>query len=96
MTTSTRPACQDLDGDLWFPTSYDTPAGRAQTSDAIRICQQCPVRLQCLEDAMEAEGGKKLDGRYGIRGGYTPADRFNGRRAATRAHTRRQRTRAAA
>lgn len=48
-------------------------AGIAQrdrnSEEAIKICWQCPVRQECLRDAL------KLDLEYTIRGGYTPRER---------------------
>lgn len=91
MTTwDTAAACKGMDGDLWFPTSYDTMPGRYQVAVAVQICARCPVQPACLQDAMDEEGGKQLHVRHGIRGGYTPAERFNGRRALVRAQARQQ------
>lgn len=42
---------------------------RAVTRMAIKICQACPVRVECLEDALD-----NIDG-YGIKGGLTPRQR---------------------
>ena len=46
---------------------------------AARLCRECPVVDECLEDAMKWETQK---GRYGFRGGMTPhqRDRFAIRR----------------
>lgn len=40
-----------------------------QAEQAVAICWQCPVRQQCLRDALE----QGLE--YTIRGGYTPRER---------------------
>lgn len=40
-----------------------------QAMEAVRICWQCPVRQECLRDALNQE----LE--YTIRGGYTPRER---------------------
>ncbi|HEY4614884.1 MAG TPA: WhiB family transcriptional regulator [Citricoccus sp.] len=42
---------------------------------ALAICHDCPVRRDCLAEAMEQETGVDLHGRYGIRGGMTPVQR---------------------
>jgi len=56
-----RAACQGKDPDLWFPEK-----GQSST-EAIAICEGCPVRSECLE------AGK--DEAFGVWGGTTPADR---------------------
>jgi hypothetical protein len=66
-----------MDGDIWFPVSYDNPADAMQVQAAVSICHQCPVREQCLTEALADEAGRKLYARYGIRGGYTPQGRYN-------------------
>lgn len=50
---------------------YPEPAAgvRAVTRMAIKICQACPVQLDCLRDALQHEDG------WGIKGGKTPAQR---------------------
>ena len=45
---------------------------------AIRICQTCPVKAECLDDAMRFEGAGATGGhstRDGIYGGVTPHQR---------------------
>jgi WhiB family redox-sensing transcriptional regulator len=44
--------CADQDPDLFFPVGSSGPALR-QTLRAKAICAQCPVRLECLEWAVE-------------------------------------------
>jgi len=39
--------CADLDGDLWF-ASHPAAVARAK-----ELCQACPIRQACLEDAMQ-------------------------------------------
>jgi WhiB family redox-sensing transcriptional regulator len=55
--------CRDRDPDAFFPL---TPAGE---SDAIRVCQGCPVQMDCLEFALEAKV------RFGVWGGMTEKQR---------------------
>lgn len=83
-TWTTRAACLGHDGDTWFPVSYESAAGRQQTARAIDICNQCPVRNECLDDVLADEGGKRLEVRHGIRGGTTPQDRYNHYRRSVR------------
>lgn len=58
--------------ELWFPHDADNDARRA----AVRVCATCPVRQQCLNEAMAREGGRGLDSRHGIYGGLTPRQRM--------------------
>jgi hypothetical protein len=52
--------CIEFDLGLWFP-------GRGESSQpALEICGRCPVRLECLAEALNDES---LD--HGIRGGAT-------------------------
>jgi WhiB family redox-sensing transcriptional regulator len=39
-------ACAEVDPELWFPEKG------ASSESAKRICRACPVRAQCLEDAL--------------------------------------------
>jgi WhiB family transcriptional regulator, redox-sensing transcriptional regulator len=64
------------DRDAWFPRK----AGKAGTSVAKAICQQCPAQNACLAYAVSE------DIRYGIWGGATPAER-QANRGAGRART---------
>jgi hypothetical protein len=48
---------------------------RRHQATAIAACQSCPVRLDCLLDAL---GFEACDSKaYGIRGGYTGAERID-------------------
>ncbi len=55
--------CRDRDPDVFFPLTAEGER------EAIRICQGCPVRLDCLEFALEA----KI--RFGIWGGVNEKER---------------------
>jgi hypothetical protein len=70
-------SCLGHDPELWFPYSYTNAHGMRQANTAKAICLSCPVRRECLEDALQSEGGSKTDGRDGIRGGLTPEERYN-------------------
>jgi hypothetical protein len=56
--------CQNTDPDLWFPEgqgpSYRVPR---------MLCERCPVRLKCLNYALEN------DEQFGMFGGLDPAQR---------------------
>ena len=61
-------SCRDRDPDAFFPA---TPEGERA---AIRICQGCAVRTECLEFALESGV------RFGIWGGLTEKQRRSLRR----------------
>lgn len=64
-----RPAWQDhalcagTDADLWFP-ELGKNAGEAK-----KVCFRCPVRVDCLNYALDNHEG------HGIWGGATPSER---------------------
>ncbi|WP_328934179.1 MULTISPECIES: histone-like nucleoid-structuring protein Lsr2 [unclassified Streptomyces] len=62
-----RAACAGQDTDLWFPKQ---PTG----SHAVQTCRNCPVRAECLLEALQEEGSGYAH-RYGIRGGLTAGER---------------------
>ncbi len=68
-------ACgNDLDPDRWFP---GPEAPKRQIATLLAVCARCPVRIQCLQDALDR------DERYGIWGGVTA----EGRRTLARQRT---------
>ena len=62
--------CAQVDPALWFPEK----GGSNKTARA--ICQQCPVRAECLEYSLSLE-----DNPWGIWGGTSMRDRYELRRA---------------
>lgn len=58
-------SCVGYDPELWFPTSRN----RYQTRAARLICADCPVKQQCLTDALDNEQT------FGIWGGHTADER---------------------
>ena len=66
--------CAQTDPDVFFP------AVGANASTARRVCTACPVRTDCLADALNSR-----DIAFGVRGGLTPAQR----RALLNVQTRR-------
>jgi WhiB family redox-sensing transcriptional regulator len=72
-----RAACQYVDPETFYPAGEDAPPGRANVqvgySTAKEFCQVsgCPVRFECLEDALAVEGPNT----FGVRGGTTPNER---------------------
>ncbi len=55
--------CSQVDPELFFPEAGSSGA------DARRVCKGCPVRLRCLQDALDR------DDQHGIWGGMTTAER---------------------
>jgi WhiB family redox-sensing transcriptional regulator len=60
--------CQTRDPELWFSRK------KADVANAKALCLSCPLRLRCLEEALETEAllGQSL---HGIHGALTPAER---------------------
>jgi WhiB family redox-sensing transcriptional regulator len=67
-------ACLAADPDLFFPIAAGAAAG-PETSRALRICDSCGVKRQCLEFAMDTNEAT------GIWGGTTPDERISVLRA---------------
>ena len=65
-----RARCKDEDPELFFPVGTTGPAA-AQIAAAKSVCMQCPVRIECLEWAMETGQDAGVSG--------TPAFFINGR-----------------
>jgi hypothetical protein len=62
-------ACLGL-GDEMFPEN-----NVGDIEHARRICAPCPVRKECLAEAMAMEGGRSAKSRFGIRAGLTGGQR---------------------
>jgi WhiB family redox-sensing transcriptional regulator len=60
-----RARCRGLDLSLFFPENEEG----ADAESAKEVCAACPVREECLQDAMAAKEA------YGVWGGTTPRDR---------------------
>ena len=63
--------CRDEDPDYWFA---DT--GSQQRKYAIKVCQNCPVKLDCLAAALDEEEGLTRQLRAGVRGGLIATQRY--------------------
>lgn len=59
------------DDDPWFPEGQNP-----QWAPARRVCQACPVRLECLDAALVEEYGRGRSSRDGMRGALTPTERW--------------------
>lgn len=54
---------------LWLSEDLEDQA------EAAYLCGGCPVRLDCLDAAMDIEGGEGASGRGTVRGGMGPKER---------------------
>lgn len=75
-----RAICRDTDPDLFFPVGT-TGQALVQIARAKEVCDECPVRLDCLEYALETNQDS------GIWGGLAEEER----RAIRRQNVARQR-----
>lgn len=82
-------ACLGRDDEM-FPDNNP-----ADLKHARQICAPCPVREECLADAMATEGDRTARNRYGIRAGLTGSQRRTLYDALRKKQTE-QRTKAAA
>ena len=57
--------CAEIGSDLWFADSTHT----AENKRAKQMCFECPVRVECLEDALRGNI------QFGVWGGLTPLER---------------------
>lgn len=55
--------CAQADPEAWFPEKGHS------TKDAKRVCARCPVKAECLEDALAR------DEPFGVRGGLSERQR---------------------
>lgn len=67
-----RAACRGTDPEAFFPTAEDGPVYDAQVAAAKAICRGCPVRAECLEEALARMP-------FGVAGGLTPEERRGAR-----------------
>ncbi len=73
-----RAACRGTDPEVFFPVAESGPAREAQVAAAKAVCAGCPVRAECLTEALARIP-------YGIAGGLTENER---RRLRTGQRTR--------
>ena len=67
-------ACLDADGDWFDVPNYSLKGQRNHCAALIGVCSECPVRVECLEYAME------FNLPHGIFGGLLPKERRSLRR----------------
>ena len=69
----TRAACKGVDINVFFPPEDEEEGGYSDV--AIDLCKRCPVRDECLLNALSgADGTNKLS--FGYWGGTTPEERM--------------------
>ncbi len=61
-------ACRGMSGEIFFPTAVEGPTYAAQVAVAKAVCAGCPVRSECLDEAL----ARIPDG---IAGGLTAEER---------------------
>ena len=71
-------ACLGMDAETFYPYPTESPM------PAKRVCRTCPVRRDCLIDAL----GDPISQDFGVRGGLTEAERLKLRRQRERARLR--------
>lgn len=64
-----RGTCKEVDPEIFFPEKGGS------TREAKAVCQRCPVRDACLEEALAS------DERFGIWGGFSERERRRMKRA---------------
>ena len=62
--------------DPWFPESGGDVGQSVIYREARAVCETCPVHKPCLAEAMAEESGLGLAGRWGVRAGTTPRQRW--------------------
>jgi hypothetical protein len=77
-TWRNRAACRGTDPELWFPASSSGAVYDRQVTAAKAICSNCPVRAECLSEALVRipvgiAGGLTEDERRSIRQGGSGA-----------------------
>lgn len=70
-----RAACRGASLELFFPDQISGGGAAVAYGYAKRWCQVCPVRWECLDEAMELEGSASGKYRYGVYGGLDPNER---------------------
>lgn len=76
-----KAACSGMPLDLFFGPPYERePAKSLREADALQVCAACPVRIDCLEDALIPDPKQQ----HGIAGGMTAEERISERRKRAR------------
>jgi WhiB family redox-sensing transcriptional regulator len=67
--------CAQVGPQIFFAPDDPDEAVLFSTAEARTICLSCPVRPDCLEDAMQREGDADRGNRAGVWGGLSPGQR---------------------
>lgn len=70
-------ACRHFPTDLFFPIGHG-PRAEAQANQAKLICNECPVRVECLQYALATNA------QFGVFGGMSEEERRRARRNLSR------------
>ena len=74
----TQAACRTApDPELFFPAPLSGRNADQIYAPARRVCAQCPVRNDCLLEAMAVEGDRNVQYRAGVWGGLSPGQRVD-------------------
>lgn len=75
-------ACVDTSTSVFFEDIWRPTGGMSKAALAVarKMCDNCPVRQQCLVEELQIEGNTAPQFRFGLRGGLTPAQRSSLRR----------------
>lgn len=70
-------SCYNHDPELWSTPGYNSSRAvpTPENVEAIKICKGCPVRAECLDEALSTEAGWSVSSRHDIWGGLTPKQR---------------------
>ena len=68
-------SCTQHDPEIWF-TGKRGPNNDDSFRDAIEICLECPVLIECARWILRVEQGIVTEHRFGIFAGMTPGERM--------------------
>lgn len=68
---ASKAACKSLPLSMFFPSAKGK-APKDPWAEPRKVCDRCPVRDDCLADALRDES---VRGAHGMRGGLTPSER---------------------
>lgn len=81
---SDQAACRTVEMIVFFPEREHAGRGGTNYSEARQVCAGCPVKAECLEDALVEERYQSGVYRHGMRGGLSPEQRASEERKRRR------------